>query len=168
MMGRTKPWEVSDSFWSLAEPLVPTGPRAGSLRQDYTRKPGGGRKPTYTARQYFSAMVYVLRNGIIWNALPRETFGGLSSAAVHRKFRQWARAGFFERLWKKGLAEYDEMEGIAWQWLSADGTNVEAPLAQESVGPNPTDRGKKWEQAKRPRRRAWNPAVRCRLRGKPS
>jgi|GEM_PF-398231 len=41
-----------------------------------------------------------------------------------------------------GLAEYDEMEGIAWRWQSIDGTMMKAPLAQEAVGPNPTDRGK--------------------------
>ena len=47
------------------------------------------------------------------------------------------------RLWRKGLAEYDELEGIAWAWQSIDGAMVKAPLAQEAVGPNPTDRGKK-------------------------
>ena len=52
------------------------------------------------------------------------------------------------RLWRKGLAEYDEMEGIAWRWQSIDGAMVKAPLALETVGPNPTDRGKKWDQAK--------------------
>ena len=54
--------------------------------------------------------------------------------------------GFFLELWRVGLAEYDEMEGIAWQWQSVDGCMVKAPLAQETVGPNPTDRGKKWKQ----------------------
>ena len=29
----------------------------------------------------------------------------------------------------------------------------------QSVGPNPTDRGKKWEKANAPGRRAWRPAV---------
>jgi len=62
------------------------------------------------------------------------------------------------------LAEYDEMEGIAWSWQSIDGAMVKAPLAQESVGPNPTDRGKKWEQTKRSRRRTWNPAIPARER----
>ena len=157
-MVRLKTWEVSDKFWEQAEPLVPKSPRDGS-GSSYVRKEGGGRKPKYTARQYFSAMVYVLRTGIIWNALPREKFGGLSSAAVHAKFQMWARAGFFHKLWRKGLAEYDEMEGIAWEWLAADGSTLEAPLAQESVGPNPTDRGKKWKQKKRARGRAWRPSV---------
>jgi transposase len=34
------------------------------------------------------------------------------------------------------------MEGIAWRWQSIDGALLEAPLALELVGPNPTDRGK--------------------------
>jgi putative transposase len=35
------------------------------------------------------------------------------------------------------------MEGIAWRLQSVDGAMMKAPLAQEAVGPNPTDRGKK-------------------------
>jgi transposase len=113
---------------------------------------------------YFAGIVYVLRTGIIWNAFPREKFGGLGSSGLHARFQQWAKAGLFQAIWRKGLAEYDEMEGIAWEWQSGDGTKVEAPLAQESVGPNPTDRGKKLKQATRPRRRAWCPAVAHRQR----
>jgi hypothetical protein len=51
------------------------------------------------------------------------------------------KAGFFEAVWKAGLAEYDDMQGIAWRWQSVDGAMMKAPLAQEAVGPNPTDRG---------------------------
>ena len=60
---------------------------------------------------------------------------------------QWSKAGFFEALWKAGLAEYDELEGIAWRWQSIDEAIFKAPLAQEAVGPNPADRGKKRQQA---------------------
>jgi hypothetical protein len=38
--------------------------------------------------------------------------------------------------------EYDDMEGIAREWQSIDGSMYKAPLAGESTGPNPTDRGK--------------------------
>ncbi len=55
---------------------------------------------------------------------------------------QWSRAGFFEALCKAGLAEYDELEGIAWRWQSIDGAMFKAPLAHDAVGANPTDRGK--------------------------
>jgi transposase len=115
------------------------------------------------ARQVFSAIVYVLRTGCQWKALPRE-FG--SASAVHAHFQRWQRSGFFLRLWQAGLAEYDEMEGIAWRWQSVDGAMHKAPLAQQCVGPNPTDRGKKGAQTKPAGGRAWHPAVARRKRGK--
>ena len=34
------------------------------------------------------------------------------------------------------------LEGIGWEWQSLDGCMVKAPLALESVGRNPADRGK--------------------------
>jgi len=162
-MARIRTWKISDKFWALVEPLIPTSPRIPG--KTYIRKPGGGRKPVYTNRLYFEAIVYVLRTGIIWNALPREKFGGLGSSALHQKFQAWAAAGVFQAIWRRGLAEYDELAGIAWFWESADGSNIEAPLALESVGPNPTDRGKKWDEAQYPRRREWRPSIPYRDRG---
>ena len=156
-MARIRTCEISDEFWALVEPLLPDTRRDPSLT--YKRKPGGGRKPRYSDRLYFQAIVYVLRNGLNWNELPREKFGGLGSSAVHKRFQVWARAGLFQAIWRKGLAEYDELEGIAWEWRSADGTNDMAPLTRESLGPNPTDRGKEKYQAPHSRRRAWRPAV---------
>jgi transposase len=145
-MARIKTWEISDVFWGLVEPFIPHSPRTEG--KTYKRRPGGGRKAKYSDRVYFAAMVYVLRTGIIWNALPREKFEGLGSAAVHSKFQQWARAGVFRNLWLRGLAEYDEMEGIAWCWEAADGSNIKAPLARESFAG----------------RRVWRPFVTCRQR----
>ena len=86
-----------------------------------------------------------------------------SEAELH--FQQWRRQGFFLRLWQAGLAEYDEMEGIAWEWQSLDGTQGKAPLAQEAVGNNPTDRGKKRHQAQFAGGRPWRPALAYRRRG---
>jgi hypothetical protein len=53
---------------------------------------------------------------------PAERFG--SASAVHKRFLEWEKAGFFEALWRAGLAEYDEMEGIAWRWQSIDGAMI--------------------------------------------
>ena len=111
----------------------------------------------------FAGIVFVLRTGCQWKALPQKEFGSASS--IHQYFLEWKRQGVFIRLWRKGLAEYDEMEGIAWSWQSSDGSMVEAPLALEAVGANRTDPGKKWDQAKPSRRRQWNPAVVSRERG---
>jgi hypothetical protein len=68
-------------------------------------------------------------------------------------------------MWRAGLAEYDEMEGISWSWQSIDGAMVKAPLAREAVGPNPTDRGKKRDQTPFVGRRAWRPSIDRRNRG---
>lgn len=131
-------WEVSDAFWERVEPLVPTrAPR--SSEHKYVRKPGGGRKPK-DARLVFEGIVYVLRTGCQWKALPFERFG--SASTIHKRFLEWQAAGVFEALWKAGLAEYNDMEGIAWRWQSIDGSMMKAPLAQQATGPNPTDRGK--------------------------
>jgi putative transposase len=92
-------------------------------------------------RQVFEGIVYVLRTGCKWKALPKERFGSASS--IHGYFIRWMKAGFFLSLWRAGLAEYDEMEGISWQWQSIDGAMIKAPMAREEVGRNPTDRGKK-------------------------
>lgn len=158
-MAKVQSWEVSDEFWEKVEPLIPAPTR--DPKKEYRRKPGGGRKPI-PARRIFEAIVYVLRTGCQWQSLPKERFG--SPSAIHTHFIKWLRAGFFLELWKAGLAEYDDMEGIAWLWQSIDGAMVKAPLAQETVGRNPTDRGKKGQQATCSSGRSWRPAFNCRNR----
>src|SRR6187399_2031434 len=111
-MSKLRSWEVSDALWAKVEPLLPPGTGRDKHRV-YQRRAGGGRKPM-PARQVFAAIVYVLRTGIQWKALPKEKFG--SSSAVHQRFVDWQKAGFFLKLWQAGLAEYDDMEGIAWRW----------------------------------------------------
>ena len=151
---RVESWVVTDEFWMRVEPLVPA--RTVLRGKSYQRIPGAGRPPK-PARQVFEAIVYVLRTGCQWKALPKERFG--SASAIHKRFLEWERAGFFEALWKAGLAEYDQLEGIAWRWQSVDGALFKAPLAQEAVGPNPTDRGKKRKQTPPVGRRPWRPFV---------
>ena len=159
-MAKTQSWDVTDEFWQRVQTLIPQRQRLES--QNYIRKTGGGRKPK-DPRLVFEAIVYVLRTGCQWKALPAERFG--SASAVHARFLEWEKAGMFENLWRLGLAEYDEMEGIAWRWQSIDGAMMKAPMAQQSVGPNPTDRGKKWEQAPFAGRRPWRPVIARRDRG---
>lgn len=160
-MAKIQSWEVSDAFWQKVEPLIPCPERDAAT--PYKRKPGGGRKPM-PSRQIFAAIFYVLRTGCQWKALPKEQFG--SASAIHAHFTKWMRAGFFVRLWQAGLAEYDEMEGIAWNWQSVDGSMTKAPLALESVGRNPTERRKKRKQKASAGGRPWCPVVTRRDRSK--
>lgn len=128
-MERTHPWELSDALWVRAEPLLPAA----------KPHPKGGRPPR-SDREMLGAILYVLRTGIQWNALPR-SIG--ASTTVYDRFRAWEREGFFARLWQAGLAEYDELVGIDWEWLSLDGVMTKAPFGGAATGPNPTDRGKR-------------------------
>ena len=100
---RLRTWEITDEFWAKVETYIPNDLRCPGV--NYRRKPGGGRKSRYGNRLYFSAIVYVLRTRIIWNALPRKEFENITSQAVHKKFMQWSRAGFFQKLWHAGLME---------------------------------------------------------------
>jgi putative transposase len=128
-MKRTKPWELSDEVWERVQPLIPERPA----------HPKGGR-PAQSDRQMLSAILYVLRTGIQWNALPRELG---ASTTVYDRFRLWEQQGVFERIWQAGLQEYDELEGVAWQWQSMDGVMTKAPFGGAATGANPTDRGKR-------------------------
>ena len=132
-------WEITDEFRAAAHPLILRKQRGPA--REYRRKSGGGRKPM-EPRTALAAVFYVLRTGIQWQALPA-AFG--SSSAVHRYFRFWSEQGMFQALWKAGPAKYGEVKGINWTWLSADGCMTKAPLALETAGRNPADRGKKWE-----------------------
>lgn len=155
-----RPWAVSDDFWACIEPLIPARPT--EIAKERKRRPGAGR-PAKPARDVFEAAMYVLRTGCPWKALPKERFG--SASAVHKRFLEWEKAGLFEELWKAGLAEHDQMEGIAWQWQRADSAILKASLAKDTAEHSPTDRQKKGEQVLSGGSRAWRPVLARRDRG---
>jgi len=90
MAKRLPSWEVSDAFWMRVEPLLPQPER--DKEKTYTRKVGGGRKPI-PYRRVFEGIVYVLRTGCQWKAVPKERFG--SPSAIHGYFTRWLKLGFF-------------------------------------------------------------------------
>ncbi|MBI3375390.1 MAG: transposase [Betaproteobacteria bacterium] len=102
---RTATWEISDEFWSRVEPLLPPAPGRDETRR-YAGGAGRGRKRK-DPRTVFTAIVYVLRTGCQWKALPAERFG--SASAIHKRFLEWEKAGVFVRLGQAGLAEYDDL-----------------------------------------------------------
>lgn len=147
-------WRVSDKFWERVAPLLPERRRAAGKK--YRRKPGGGRK-ALDRRKVFEAIVYVLRTGIQWKALPKERFG--SSSSVHAYFKEWERARVFDKIWKKGLVECDELEGIAWEWQSIDGVAVKSLQSQKFTAPSPLGREAKLKRLTAVHRRVWRPVI---------
>ena len=105
-----KSWEVSDEFWARVAPLIPKVKR--DPKKSYQRRRGGGRKPM-ESRRIFEAIIYVLRTGIQWKALPKE-YG--SSSSVHRYFRNGNHSDFSVNSGRKDL-----LNMMKWKELHGHG-----------------------------------------------
>ncbi len=82
MPRRRYPSDLTDSEWSILEPLVPDP------------KPGG-RPAKHARREIIDAMLYVLRNGVAWRALPHDL---PPWQTVYDYFRRWRRDGTWEAI----------------------------------------------------------------------
>lgn len=79
MPRRPYPSDLTDAQWLRLEALVPPP------------KPGG-RPTAHPRRELIDAMLYVLRNGVIWRALPHEY---PPWQTVYHYFRLWRDDGTF-------------------------------------------------------------------------
>ncbi len=122
-------WHIPDDLWSLIAPLF--GPE----------KPyGSPGRPHTPYRLAFDAIVYVLRTGCQWQALPRQEYA--PGSTIHGIYRKRVKAGVFAKAWKLLLEYYDLKLGIKWKFQSLDGAITKAPLGGEATGKSPVDRGK--------------------------
>ena len=112
-------WTVPDALWGRIQPEL--------IIQKTRKKPGRPRMPD---RPIFNGLIHLARTGGQWAALPRE-FGAKST--VFDRFTEWVQHGVFQKAWAIVLEEYDELIGIEWQWQSADGCNVKAPLGKKGI-----------------------------------
>jgi transposase len=122
-------WHTPDELWSLIAPLL--GPE---------KAPGTPGRPAVPYRRIFDGIIYVLRTGCQWRALPRAEFAPKST--VWGRFQQWVEAGVFQQAWLLVLVYYDLEVGIDWKWQALDGVITKAPLGGEATGPSPVDRAK--------------------------
>ncbi len=127
----TTGFRISDALWAVLEPLLPA---------PVNRHRFGGGRPRVSDRRCADAIFYVFRTGCQWEALNQTELCPKSTA--HDRFQQWVAADVFLQLWQTGVAQFDELQGIDWHWLSMDGAMTKAPLGGEKTGPNPTDRAK--------------------------
>jgi len=74
---------VSDAFWSLLAPLLPSRPP----------RPKGGRPPVED-RAALAGVLFVLKSGIPWEMLPQEMGCG-SGMTCWRRLRDWREAGIW-------------------------------------------------------------------------
>ena len=62
-------FSVSDKFWNEVSPLLIKKQR--DVNTEYKRQIGGGRKPL-NFRRVLEGIIYVLKTGCQWKALPKE------------------------------------------------------------------------------------------------
>jgi len=106
--------DAPDSFWAKAEPLL-----------GRAKVPGKRGRPPVDRRRVFNGIVYVLRTGCQWKMMPKE-YG--SGSTCHRYFQRWRKRGVFRKLWGVCLKEYDERQGIDWEWQALDSVTVQSPV----------------------------------------
>src|ERR1051325_5779489 len=94
--------EIPDDLWQKIRRLLPP-----------PKKPGTPGRPALSNRQVLNGILFVLRTGCQWKAVPR-VYG--SGSTLHRRFQQWRRLKVFERLWQLMLKQYQACAGIDWQW----------------------------------------------------
>jgi transposase len=116
----TTGFRISDALGAVLHPLLPV---------HVNRHRFGGGRPRVSDRRCADAIFYVLRTGCQWEALHQTELCPKSTA--HDRLQQWVAAEVFLQRWQTGVAQFDELQGLDWNWLSMDGAMSKAPLGGE-------------------------------------
>lgn len=114
--------EIPDELWNRIQVWIPR----------HRRSTKGGRPPI-ADRRAMSGILYRLRTGCQWDAIPSE-FG--SRSTCYRRFVAWTNAGVFKMMHVEMLLYYDEKRGIDWNWCSLDRQRL-GEGAQRGASPEP-------------------------------
>ena len=106
---------VPDELWEMVEPLIP------KVERRY-RYPGRRRVPD---RQVLTGILFVLKTGIPWEALPQEMGCG-SGVTCWRRLREWQEQGVWQGLHEALLAKLNAAGEIDWQRAAVDSSHVRA------------------------------------------
>ncbi len=88
--------QLPDTAWERIAPLLPAARRKNRMG-----------RPRMSDRAAMTAILYRLRTGCAWKALPR-SLGAAST--VYDRFQEWRAAGLFERLRQIGMLEQNEFD----------------------------------------------------------
>ncbi len=116
-------WNCPDELWEMIEPVL-----------EELDPPHQGHRPRIDPRKALDGIIFHLRSGCQWNHLPRE-FGDDSS--VHRTMQRWIERGVFQRLWGLLVESSEELDGVDWQWQSADAAMAKARFGGIMSAPIP-------------------------------
>src|SRR5438552_2915547 len=109
---------LPDDLWKRLEPLIPK-PKENRHVQF------AGRKPT-EPRQILAGILFVLRTGIPWRWLPA-TNDFPCGQTCRRHLQQWHKAGVWQEIFERLLAELQATHKIDWYRALVDSASVFAP-----------------------------------------
>lgn len=115
---------VSDELWKQIEPLLPPLP---------PRSPKGGRPPVQH-RAALAGIIFVLRTGIPWQALPTEMNCG-SGSTCWRRFNEWTRLSVWSKLHALLLATLGKAGAVNLERAVIDSASVRAVFGGHTLAP---------------------------------
>lgn len=122
-MGIEAKYCLSDAVWERVMPLLPR----------HKKRAKGGRPPM-DDRKAMTAILYVLRTGCQWRALPRSLGAGTT---VHDRFQWWVQAGVFKRMWKAGLLDLGKKKETELGMAVYGWRDDEGPVRRRKDGQKP-------------------------------
>src|SRR2546428_12534547 len=97
-------WRIPDDLWCIVRHVLPPA----ELRRSRGR-------PWIDSRRIVDGVLYVLRTGCQWKAVPRE-YG--SGSTGHRRFPRWGEGGIWGAMGDLFLQDYDAAERPGRRWES--------------------------------------------------
>jgi transposase len=113
---------VTDELWAEIAPLLPPHPPHPKGGNDW--------RPD---RPALCGILYVFKEGIGWNKLPR-ALGCGSGTTCWRRFRDWQASGVWRRLHRVLLARLAWAGAIDWSRASVDSASVPAKKGARRPG----------------------------------
>lgn len=117
---------LPDELWTEIEPLLPI----------HASQPKGGR-PWAGDRDCLRGIIFVLRTGTPWQALPTEAFG-VSGSTCWRRFRDWTAAGIWPTVHHGMLNALGKLGEIDRSWDVIDSASVRAVFGGRTPAPAPS------------------------------
>ena len=99
-------WEIPDDLWERIEPVIlELGPPKAKGRKRVDQ------------RKMMEGIIFRMRSSCQWNRLPKDLG---DDSTIHRTFQRWVEGGVLERVWAVLIEECRELDGVNWEWQSAD------------------------------------------------
>lgn len=104
---------LPEALWEEIEPLLPPPSRARTGR------------PPVDNQKALRGIIFVLRYGVPWQAVPTDAFG-VSGSSCWRRFSEWTKAGVWPEVHRRLLHRLGRLGGVDLQHVVVDSQSVRA------------------------------------------